>query len=272
MEQDNELKGDGNSYTTLFRQYDPRVGRWMSTDPLESYFPHQSPYVGLDNNPIYYVDTEGDSAWVTTKGDTATLHITGKVINMTGEDIDMEEAINDIKEDFIDTYSGSYTDENGNEMTLAVDIQLENANSLSEVDASDHLIVFSNVEHKEGNARGAANTFGGKIAYVSGQDYPSNSSWFGMSLTNTAIHEFGHLLGLEHTDDFNNLMRVGASGYMISSDQRRQIVQNASNGRLNKGLPYTFMYGTRIKQFDLSLWHYNKYVGTIKDVGHSLRK
>jgi len=34
MEKDDEVKGSGNSYTTEFRQYDPRLGRWMSLDPL----------------------------------------------------------------------------------------------------------------------------------------------------------------------------------------------------------------------------------------------
>ena len=62
MEQDPELKGAGNSYTTEFRQYDPRLGRWKSIDPLMSMFPHLSPYVGFDNNPIYFVDPYGLSS------------------------------------------------------------------------------------------------------------------------------------------------------------------------------------------------------------------
>jgi len=59
MEKDNEAKGDGNSYTTELRQYDPRLGRWLSIDPLVYNFPQQSPYVGYDNNPIYFVDPHG---------------------------------------------------------------------------------------------------------------------------------------------------------------------------------------------------------------------
>jgi hypothetical protein len=31
---DNELSGDENSYTTEFRQLDPRLGRWFSVDPI----------------------------------------------------------------------------------------------------------------------------------------------------------------------------------------------------------------------------------------------
>ena len=59
MEMDNEVSGNGNSYTTQFRQYDPRLGRWKSLDPLMAKFPHQSPYVAFDNNPIFYKDPKG---------------------------------------------------------------------------------------------------------------------------------------------------------------------------------------------------------------------
>ncbi|MCC5924559.1 MAG: RHS repeat-associated core domain-containing protein [Crocinitomicaceae bacterium] len=59
QEKDDEIKGAGNSYTTEFRQYDPRVGRWLSVDPLAHEFPWSSPYVVFDNNPIYYVDPDG---------------------------------------------------------------------------------------------------------------------------------------------------------------------------------------------------------------------
>ena len=33
-EKDNEVKGNGNHYTTEFRQLDPRLGRWFSVDPI----------------------------------------------------------------------------------------------------------------------------------------------------------------------------------------------------------------------------------------------
>ncbi len=59
MEHDDEVKGDGNSYTTEFRQYDSRLGRWLTLDPLMSKYPDQSPYVGFNNNPIYFIDPSG---------------------------------------------------------------------------------------------------------------------------------------------------------------------------------------------------------------------
>ena len=61
MEKDPEMKGDGNSYTTEFRQYDPRLGRWLSLDPLMEKFPEMSPFATFNNNPIFYTDDDGDS-------------------------------------------------------------------------------------------------------------------------------------------------------------------------------------------------------------------
>jgi RHS repeat-associated protein len=57
-EKDNEVSGDGNTYTTEFRQLDPRLGRWFSVDPV--FQPWQSPYTSMDNNPIGLNDPKGD--------------------------------------------------------------------------------------------------------------------------------------------------------------------------------------------------------------------
>ncbi|MCR9173858.1 MAG: hypothetical protein NXI10_15250, partial [bacterium] len=59
MEQDNEVSGNGNSYTTEFRQYDPRLGRWKSLDPLMAKYPDMSPYTAFNNNPVFFVDPQG---------------------------------------------------------------------------------------------------------------------------------------------------------------------------------------------------------------------
>ena len=57
MEKDDEIKGKGNSYTTEFRMYDSRLCRWLSTDPI--FHEWESPYAGMGNNPVVFVDPEG---------------------------------------------------------------------------------------------------------------------------------------------------------------------------------------------------------------------
>lgn len=59
MEHDNEVKGEENSYTTEFRQYDNRVGRWLCQDPVVH--PYESTYSSMGNNPIVHNDLLGAS-------------------------------------------------------------------------------------------------------------------------------------------------------------------------------------------------------------------
>jgi len=73
METDKEVSGTGNSYTTQFRQYDPRLGRWKSLDPLANNFPDQSPFTAFNNNPIYFIDPLGLEGTNTEGGGEETL-------------------------------------------------------------------------------------------------------------------------------------------------------------------------------------------------------
>jgi len=59
QEKDDEIKGSGNSYDFGARMYDPRIGRWMSPDPLASKYPALSPYTFVGNMPIRAIDEDG---------------------------------------------------------------------------------------------------------------------------------------------------------------------------------------------------------------------
>lgn len=60
MEKDDEVSGSGNSYTTTFRQYDSRLGRWLAIGPIQHSY--SSAYSSFDNNPVLYTDREGLSS------------------------------------------------------------------------------------------------------------------------------------------------------------------------------------------------------------------
>jgi RHS repeat-associated protein len=64
MEKDDEIKGAGNSYDFGARIYDPRLGRWLSLDPLAAKYPSYTPYSFVDNSPTVFVDPDGKKIWI----------------------------------------------------------------------------------------------------------------------------------------------------------------------------------------------------------------
>jgi len=67
-ENDDKVKGKGNSYDFGARMYDSRLGRWMSRDPAEKKYPSFSTFNGFGCNPITFTDMTG-----------ATLEVAGKI-------------------------------------------------------------------------------------------------------------------------------------------------------------------------------------------------
>lgn len=55
--QDDEIYGEGNSYTAENWEYDPRLGRRWNLDPYTDY--SFSSYATFKNNPIFFVDPSG---------------------------------------------------------------------------------------------------------------------------------------------------------------------------------------------------------------------
>ena len=58
-ENDNEVKGEGNSQDYGMRIYDPRLGRFLSVDPIAIKFPELTPYQFASNRPIDGIDRDG---------------------------------------------------------------------------------------------------------------------------------------------------------------------------------------------------------------------
>ncbi|MBL4755245.1 MAG: RHS repeat-associated core domain-containing protein [Flavobacteriales bacterium] len=58
-EKDDETSGNGNQYDYGFRIYNPRLGRFLSVDPLFRVYPFYSPYHYASNTPIAAVDEDG---------------------------------------------------------------------------------------------------------------------------------------------------------------------------------------------------------------------
>lgn len=80
-EKDNEVKGVGNSLDFGERIYDPRIGVWLSLDPLQAKYPAWSPYHFSLNNPILLKDPDGREP---TKAQAGTITGFVTTINTTG--------------------------------------------------------------------------------------------------------------------------------------------------------------------------------------------
>jgi len=58
-ESDKETYGDGNIYDYGFRIFNPRLGKFLSVDPLTKSYPELTPYQFASNRPIDGVDLDG---------------------------------------------------------------------------------------------------------------------------------------------------------------------------------------------------------------------
>ena len=58
-ENDNEVKGIGNQQDYGMRIYDPRLGKFLSNDPLTKKYPELTPYQYASNRPIDGIDLDG---------------------------------------------------------------------------------------------------------------------------------------------------------------------------------------------------------------------
>lgn len=58
-ENDNEVKGTGNQQDYGMRIYDPRLGKFLSVDPLTKDYPFLTPYQFASNTPIQAIDLDG---------------------------------------------------------------------------------------------------------------------------------------------------------------------------------------------------------------------
>ncbi len=63
QEKDDEIKGTGNSINYKYRIHDPRLGKFLSVDPLAPSYPWNSPYAFSENKVTAHVELEGLEAF-----------------------------------------------------------------------------------------------------------------------------------------------------------------------------------------------------------------
>ena len=115
-ENDNEVKGEGNQQDYGMRIYDPRIGRFLSVDPLTSGYPMLTPYQFASNRPIDGIDLDGLEYYTIhlyeigkSQGKTVFLKFTEDHTNMTAAQIEAAHKMS--SEDFFLRFSKTFESE-----------------------------------------------------------------------------------------------------------------------------------------------------------------
>ncbi len=148
----NEMEGEGIEYDFGARIYDPRVGRWLSLDPMQAKYVSWSPYNFAIDNPINFVDPDGRDVYHYTQsqGRNPVFHRTLEGVDKAGG--------SDIYE--LTIIQDNNTDDNGEPQrttTITTYTSLEEMESAGTRDAWKHAIwvsfLYSNrVKSEEGYA------------------------------------------------------------------------------------------------------------------------
>jgi RHS repeat-associated protein len=246
------------------RMYDAQIGRFFTQDRFaEKYFKY-SPFGYAVNNPIRYIDINGDSVsvnYVREGGkngrDLYEIKVTGKIIDNTTKGLS-DKKLNKITKQITKQVQKSFSGKGKTSEFKAI-ASLTVAKSEEDINRSDHVVrIVDDIATKTGvpdapgtNTAGMAPPLQNLVTLELGVDFGR-----------VGAHEFGHSFGLDHiknslgpnvsggwdvltTDDYpGNLMHQGqdlnssgnpVSGTRIEEFQVLRIYSLFKAGQLNKG-------------------------------------
>ena len=216
------------------RMYDNKIGRWLTQDPLAEKYYSQSPYNYCVNNPVMFVDPDGEDVRVTIQGNTVSVE--ANIILYQANGRVYRKTVNNIKK----------------QINSAWNKGVVHPWKYSDGEHQYDVLFNVNVTAAETDARNLKRNFNGINNYIEireGSDSSTSLSQvkncqYGFFMRNTkqAAHEFGHILGLKdrYTKNENSLNRytpdagyedniMGAYGKDVSQLNINDFMQNVLN-------------------------------------------
>jgi len=214
------------------RYYDSDLNIWLSVDPLSDKYPSLSPYAYCANNPIKLIDPNGRditmSFSVNENGNKVIdINFTGVFMNKSERNIskkDMNKYKEAITQSLKDYYGGGKDD--GTIVNVNTDIIVGDfwtaKGSRHEINLVENC---SNSEHM-GEAPIGGNFMNIDVDVLANFGGKQGNSNFSNTFERTVGHEFGHLLGLDHVNNENNLMNPSRDGTTITGSQMKEAYSN----------------------------------------------
>ncbi|QKX05215.1 RHS repeat protein [Aquimarina sp. TRL1] len=254
QEMDNEIKGEGNSLNYKYRMHDPRVGRFFGTDPMESIYAYNSPYAFSENRVIDGIELEGREFSITNDSKNVYINTEFRVIKSASVSEDFYNILMEkTRTKYKQALNGKVSSFNLKPGVFKLKLVEDRIGSKQyNIEVMDHGSFIKKHSELTGDpewmsqyAGGVVDDIGGTEIYLSvtkkseSIDFSDEFSQIAQEeladeLSNTIIHEMGHLLGLLHVWDRIEKNKEGVTFRQIK--KIADVYQRALE-QLNRDLP-----------------------------------
>jgi len=193
QEKDNEVKGVGNSLAFKYRIHDPRLGRFLSVDPLEKSYPWNSTYAFAENRPIDGRDLEG-LEWDKATDDQGNTDVSVNVKSSFDESLGLSQ-------DQMVAYQSAISSQLNSTLQISSGGNISGSATFNGGDGGDRLVPFLDFYGKK-HTGSATDIMVGGMTLIGGSSvnlYKKDGSLKSPEeAAEDAVHELLHTLRFEH--------------------------------------------------------------------------